>query len=253
MDTAFINRVGLTRGWQYQDAQFLSRRIRVSRGSSASTRSSGSSGAERSRCRAGREAFYLPASASTSRAPGILRVDYGTGHETFAGQRVRRSGRVMVDGGVQIHALAEHRRRRRRKARRSSTTQEAPFQGDRRIGELRVGLQPNARLNSNTSYSFVTFDEPRHGRAASTRARREPAEHVSVHARDSSCGRSRSSTRHASACSPIFSRPTSCHREPSCMRVTDRCSDGRTRIWSSTDIRATARAFFFKASYRAHF
>ena len=34
---------------------------------------------------------------------------------------------------------------------------EAPYQGDRRSANLRIGLQPNARFNSNTSYSFVTF------------------------------------------------------------------------------------------------
>ena len=35
MDTAFINRVGVTRGWQYQGTQLLSRREALSRGSSA--------------------------------------------------------------------------------------------------------------------------------------------------------------------------------------------------------------------------
>src|SRR4029453_14209628 len=34
---------------------------------------------------------------------------------------------------------------------------EAPYQGDRRSANLRIGLQPNARFNSNTSYSFVIF------------------------------------------------------------------------------------------------
>ncbi len=35
--------------------------------------------------------------------------------------------------------------------------EEAPYQGDRRSASLRIGLQPNASFNSNTSYSFVTF------------------------------------------------------------------------------------------------
>src|SRR5258706_7468735 len=34
---------------------------------------------------------------------------------------------------------------------------DAPFQGDRRSSGFRLGLQPNSRLSSNTSYSFVTF------------------------------------------------------------------------------------------------
>ncbi len=36
--------------------------------------------------------------------------------------------------------------------------EEAPFQGHRRSANFRVGLQPNSRINSNTSYSFVTFN-----------------------------------------------------------------------------------------------
>jgi hypothetical protein len=34
---------------------------------------------------------------------------------------------------------------------------DAPYQGDRRSVNVRIGLQPSARVNSNTSYSFVTF------------------------------------------------------------------------------------------------
>jgi hypothetical protein len=34
---------------------------------------------------------------------------------------------------------------------------EAPYQGDRQSANVRIGLQPSARVNSNTSYSFVTF------------------------------------------------------------------------------------------------
>jgi hypothetical protein len=34
---------------------------------------------------------------------------------------------------------------------------DAPHQGDRRSVNFRVGLQPNEKVNSNTSYSFVSF------------------------------------------------------------------------------------------------
>ena len=100
MDTAFINRVGLTRGWQYQALNFYPSHPRypvdqanqpvllgVRRG--------------RSHCREGPRLSTCRRCDSISRAPAILRVDYGTGHETFAGRQFE-IGRTMVDGGAQI-------------------------------------------------------------------------------------------------------------------------------------------------------
>ena len=112
------------------------------------------SGAE-DRTQKGTEIFYLPAVRFNFTRSGYLRVDYGTGHETFAGQKFV-IGRMMIDGGAQITRWLNI----------GGGTQagpaifydaEAPYQGDRRSANLRIGLQPNARLNSNTSYSFVTF------------------------------------------------------------------------------------------------
>ena len=153
MDTAFINRVGVTRGWQYQALNFYPshpaykwiKRINPF---------VWVSGAE-DRNQMGTEVFYLPAVRFNFTRSGYLRVDYGTGHETYAGQKFV-IGRVMIDGGAQFTRWLNI----------GGGTQagpaifydpEAPYQGDRRSANLRIGLQPNARFNSNTSYSFVTF------------------------------------------------------------------------------------------------
>lgn len=153
MDTAFINRVGLTRGWQYQALNFYPSHPRYTWIKRINP-FVWVSGAE-DRNQRGTEIFYLPAIRFNFTRSGYLRVDYGTGHETYAGRKFL-IGRTMIDGGVQITRWLSL----------GGGTQagpaifydeEAPYQGDRRSANLRVGLQPNARVNSNTSYSFVTF------------------------------------------------------------------------------------------------
>lgn len=153
MDTAFIHRVGLTRGWQYQALNFYPSHPGY-RWIKRINPFVWVSGAE-DRNQRGTEIFYLPAMRFNFTRSGYLRVDYGTGHETFAGRKFL-IGRSMIDGGVQIMRWLNI----------GGGTQagpaifydtEAPYQGDRRSTNLRIGLQPNARVNSNTSYSFVTF------------------------------------------------------------------------------------------------
>ena len=153
MDTAFINRVGLTRGWQYQDLNFYPSNPRyrwIKRINPFFWMVAGED-----RVQGGTEAFYLPAVRFNFTRAGYLRLDYATGHETFAGKRFD-TGRWMADGGIQIMRWLNI----------GGSAQEgpaifydpdAPFQGDKRSSSVRLGLQPNSRLNSNTSYSFVTF------------------------------------------------------------------------------------------------
>ena len=64
---------------------------------------------------------------------------------------------MMVDGGVQITRWLNIGGSAQ-KGPSIFYDSEAPFQGYRRSASLRVGLQPNSRVNSNTSYSFVTFE-----------------------------------------------------------------------------------------------
>ena len=154
MDTAFINRVGLTRGWQYQALNFYPSKP----GYQWIKRINPFvwiAGAE-DRNQKGTEIFYLPAIRFNFTRAGYLRVDYGTGHETFAGRKFE-IGRWMIDGGAQFTRWLNI----------GGGTQagpaifydtENPYQGDRRSANIRIGLQPNARVNSNTSYSYVTFE-----------------------------------------------------------------------------------------------
>jgi hypothetical protein len=153
MDTAFINRVGLTRGWQYQDLNFYPSHQQyrwIKRINPFFWMSGGND-----RVQGGTEAFYLPAVRFNFTRAGFLRLDYGNGHETFAGRQFD-VGRMMVDGNVQIMRWLNIGGGAQ-KGPAIFYDEEEPYQGYRRSGSVRIGLQPNSRVNSNTSYSFVTF------------------------------------------------------------------------------------------------
>jgi len=153
MDTAFLNRVGITRGWQYEEVQFYpdqKRHAWLKRVAPFFWVESG-----RDRVQGGDELFVLPGIRFNFTRAGSLRLDFGRGHEYFAGRRFQ-TGRVNVNGGVQLMRWLN--------LSGSSSAgpatyydPAAPYQGDQRSASFGVGLQPNARLNSNISYSFVTF------------------------------------------------------------------------------------------------
>jgi hypothetical protein len=153
MDTAFIQRVGITRGWQYQAVNFYPqgrfgwiRRVNPF---------IWMVGAE-DRTQGGDEFFFLPALRFNFTRSGYLRVDKGTGHETFAQQRFR-TGRVMVDGGAQwtkwLNLAGTFNR-----GPAVFYDPVSPFQGLQRTLAARIGLQPNARLNNQITYTFVHFE-----------------------------------------------------------------------------------------------
>ena len=153
MDTAFFNRVALTRGWQYQALDFYPTHSRfrwIKRINPFFWMQAG-----KDRTQGGTEAFYLPALRFNFTRAGNLRLDYGTGHETYAGRRFD-IGRIMIDGGVQIKRWLNIGGNAQ-KGPAIFYDEESPYQGYRRSAGLRIGLQPSARVNSNTSYSFVTF------------------------------------------------------------------------------------------------
>lgn len=98
MDTSFLNRVGVTRGWQFGEVNFYpSARVRwlhritpfvwVTRATD--------------RVQNGSDAFYLPGVRFNLTRAGFVRLDYGRGHETFAGRRFD-SGRAMANGNIQL-------------------------------------------------------------------------------------------------------------------------------------------------------
>jgi hypothetical protein len=154
MDTAFINRVGLTRGWQYGEVQFYpneqSKYGWVKRiapfvwGHMA-----------KDRIQNGTEPFGLTGVRFNFTRQGNLRIDFGRGRETFGGQRFV-TGRSHIDGGAQIT----------RWLRVSGAFQKGPgifydtvnpFAGTNTYRSLGINWQPNAKLSHNLNYTFVTF------------------------------------------------------------------------------------------------
>ena len=98
MDTAFVNRVGITRGWQYQAISFYpeKRFAWIKRINPFLWVQTG-----KDELQGGTEFWVMPALRFNFTRQGYLRVDAMRGHETFANQRFT-VGRVFADGGAQI-------------------------------------------------------------------------------------------------------------------------------------------------------
>jgi hypothetical protein len=154
MDTAFMNRVGLTRTWQYAEVQFypdeeqygwIKRIAPFVWGVQA-----------KDRIENGTEPFILPGIRLNFTRQGYLRLDVGRGRESFGGRRFD-IGRNHIDGGAQILRWLNVS---------GSLDQgagvfydpEDPFAGTNTRRRISVGLQPNSRLNHNLQYTFVKFD-----------------------------------------------------------------------------------------------
>ena len=154
MDTAFINRVGVTRGWQYEELQFypdekryawLKRVAPFFWVMSADDRVQG-----------GSELWVQPGIRFNFTRQGYLRLDLMRGHETFAHRRFT-IGRAYADGGAQITRWLN-----------VGGTYDGgpaifydavdPFQGTRRSTTARIVLQPNANWNTDVSYTFEHFE-----------------------------------------------------------------------------------------------
>jgi hypothetical protein len=153
MDTSFLNRVGLTRGWQYQSVSFYpdaKRHAWIKRVSPFLWVTSADD-----RVQGGSELWVLPGIRFNFARAGNLRIDMMRGHETFA-QRRFEVGRVYADGGVQITRWLN--------VGGNFNSGPAvfydpvnPFQGERRSINARVGFQPSPNLNNNLSYTLVHF------------------------------------------------------------------------------------------------
>ena len=154
MDTAFLNRVGMTRGWQYEEVQFypdpqrhgwLKRVAPFFWVTSATDRVQG-----------GTELYVLPGIRFNFTRAGSLRLDFGRGHETFAHRRFE-TGQLSANGGIQIKRWL-NLSGSISKGPSTFYDTENPYQGDRRSSSFTIGLQPNARVSNRISYNFVTFD-----------------------------------------------------------------------------------------------
>jgi len=244
MDTAFINRVGITRGWQYQGLSFYPdekrypwlKRINPFLWVTAAD----------DRIQGGSELEVIPAIRFNFTRQGYLRLDMLRGHETFAHERFE-VGRVMADGGAQFTKWLN--------LAGNVTSGPAvfydevdPFQGYSQSFSARVGLQPNSKLNHSFSYTFVHFEH------------RDTGEKVyDVHIVN---------LRNTYQFTPQFLMRAIVQYDSSRRRVLGDflasyelvpgtvVHAGYGSLWERLDVdpyRPTARAFFFKASYLARF
>lgn len=244
MDTAFINRVGMTRTWQYAAVNFYPdqkkypwiRRVNPFVWVAAAE----------DRVQGGDDLFVLPALRFNFTRQGALRVDYGTGHETFAGRRFE-TGRVMVDGGAQILRWLNVGANVN-KGPGIFYDPRAPFQGRRHSVFLRGTVQPNPRLNHSLSYNFQHFER------ADTGATVYDVHIVNL--------------RNTYQFTPRFLVRAITQYDSARRRIPGDflgsyelvpgsvIHAGYGALWERPDVdpyRTTARAFFFKASYLARF
>ena len=244
MDTSFINRVGLTRGWQYQGLSFYPDEKRYAWLKRVNPFLWIMSADDR--VQGGTELWVLPGLRFNFTRQGYLRLDIVRGHETFA-QRRFVVGRKFADGGAQVTRWLSV----------GGTInsgpavfydQVDPFQGTRRSINGRIGFQPNPKLNHNVSYSFVHFE------------RRSTGEKVfDVHVVN---------LRNTYQFTRQFLLRAITQYDSSRRRVLGDflasyelvpgtvVHGGYGSLWERVDpdpYRTTARAFFFKASYLARF
>ena len=153
MDTAFLNRVGVTRTWDYAEVQFYPagqfawiKRIAPMLWGTVSD----------DRIQGGTERQLMPGIRFNFVRQGYLRLDFDRGHETFAERRFR-TGRLHTDGGAQITRWLNV----------SGTLEQSaaifydpvdPFGGTQTNRSLSVEWQPGAKLAHRLSYDYVNFD-----------------------------------------------------------------------------------------------
>ena len=154
MDTAFINRVGLTRTWQYGELQFypdqkkhpwLKRVAPFVWVQYAEDRVNN-----------GDELFVLPGLRFNFTRQGNLRIDYGRGHETFVGREFPVS-RVFINGQAQflrwlnVGGFIQN-------GNGIFYDPADPFGGRNRAVGTWTTLQPSSKLSHNIEYNYVKFD-----------------------------------------------------------------------------------------------
>jgi hypothetical protein len=244
MDTAFVQRVGVTRAWQYQALSFYpaGKRYGWIRRVNPFIWMVGA----KDKAQGGDEFFFLPALRFNFTRQGFLRVDKGMGHEYFGHQRFR-TGRWMVDGGAQwtkwLNVGGNFNR-----GPAVFYDPLSPFQGRSRNVSVRVGLQPSTRLNNQINYTFVHFERETTGATV-----------YDVHVLN---------LRNTYQFNKQFLIRAITQYDSSRRRVLGDflasyelapgsvVHGGYGSLWERQEYspyQATARAFFFKASYLAHF
>jgi hypothetical protein len=153
MDTAFINRVGITGGWGYAEYSFYPAKTKpwLLRISPFSFTQGG-----RDRNAGGNELLQVSGARFRFSRNGFVRIDRFDGFERWAGQRFDRV-RWRYQGNVQLYRWlsldGQH------------STGDAvyydevdPFQGQSRDARIGVTLQPSGRLSQSLSYRRIDFE-----------------------------------------------------------------------------------------------
>ena len=151
METAFINRVGLTSGWGYVERSFYPSSDWLRRFSLVGFTQGGED-----RIAGGNELHAMAAARFRTTRQGFLSVDYSTGFEHWAGQRFDR-GRPRAFGEIQLYRWLS--------IDGGFSTGNAvfydsdtPFQGHSTTFNVGATWQPNGRLSQSVRYDGVRFD-----------------------------------------------------------------------------------------------
>lgn len=153
MDTAFINRVGLTSAWGYAEYSFYPNKTKpwLLRISPFSFTQGG-----RDRNAGGNELLQVTGIRLRFSRQGFVRVDRFDGFETWAGQEFDRD-RWRLQGNVQLYRwLSLEGQSFFGEAVFYDT--EAPFQGTSNDVRLGMTLQPSGRFSQAFTYRYVAFD-----------------------------------------------------------------------------------------------
>ncbi len=154
MDTAFINRVGITGGWLFAQRNFYPDRTKYGwvRRISAVTFTQGGS----DRINDGHDLTQLIGVRANFTRQGFLRFDQSFGFEPWLGQRFD-GGRSRVFGEVQLYRWL-WLEGRFSAGRAVFYDRVDPFQGRSREGRISTTLQPNGQLSQQLTWERVAFD-----------------------------------------------------------------------------------------------
>lgn len=152
MQTAFINRVGITSGWGFAEYSFYPgtpvwiRRVSLF---------SFTQGGHDSRA-GGNELLEVFGMRFRFTRQGNLRIDRFEGFETWAGERFSR-GRWRANGNVQLYRWLSIDGQRS-SGRAVFYDPDEPFAGHVRDARIGLTVQPTGRLSQSVSYRRVAFD-----------------------------------------------------------------------------------------------
>lgn len=154
MDTAFLNRVGITNGWGYIDYNFYPDKARYGwiRRIAPFTFLQGG----RDRVAGGNEIISVTGIRLNFTRQGFFRIDRSFGREPWQGERFD-NGRTRMFGEVQIFRwLRPYGNLRWGGAVFYDDV--APFQGRSVDGTIGVNFQPNGRFTQSVEYQRIAFD-----------------------------------------------------------------------------------------------